>query len=301
MKRRKIVLALFIALFAFAHFARAGEEVRQNKRARSLVGAPVNVDIAGAGSLPRNKALTMINASFADKTRSKRGGATDVFSRVWLFKFRYGITDRLEFSLTTPYINNKRSGNYKGPEYVEGFVDETVQFTVSPLQQFLGDPFTWSVTAAVLAPTGTVGKNHLPGAGVWGSRMATGVGAWFTPDFKIDMELVWTGPFARGNQNVRRGDKYQWNVNARYLFDWFDIGLESTLTKAESGDKSTPLGTVGLRNGYTDWFVGPSINVASDTLGMWAGVGVFLPVLQDIKGPASVENARYEFKVGKVW
>jgi hypothetical protein len=303
MKRFSFFFALSLLVLCMAtSVAQAAQDApKQGKRARSLVGAPVNVSIAGAGSLPKGRALTMINASFADKNHAKRGGKTDIFSQTWLAKFRYGITDRLEIAVTGVYVNNARSGTYTGPEHVEGFSDTVVQFTVSPLQQHQGDFTNLSFTAGVMTPTGLRGKNHLPGNGVWGGRMAAGFGGFITRDAKLDTEVVWSGPFARGNQKVRRGDQYQWNANARYLFNWIDIGLESTLTHQVSGDKSTPYGNVNTRNGYTEWLIGPSTNVALDSLGMWAGVGAFFPVLQDVRGPSKVEDVRYEFKIGKVW
>lgn len=295
------VLALF-CMCAFSAFASAQDAPKkESKRARSLLASPVNVNTAGAGSLPKGMALTMLNASFSDKTRSKKGGGTDVFSQSWLFKMRYGVTNHFEVATTVPYVNNERSGEYMGPRHIEGFTDPVVQVTVAPVQQHQGDPFSLSFTGGLLLPAGTQGANKLPGVGVWGGRAAAAVGAFVTPDIKLDTELVWSGPFERGNQHVKRGSQYQWNVNARYLFDWIDIGLESSWVKQESGDKSTEDGTFGLRNGYTEWFVGPSTNVAIDSLGMWAGVGVFFPVLQDVKGPSTVEDARFEFKIGKVW
>jgi hypothetical protein len=303
MKRFTCFLAfLALALCAAVAVAQAAQDAPKHRtRARSLFGAPVNGNIAGAGSLPTGRALTMITASFADKNHAKRGGKTDVFNQTWLSKFRYGITDRLEVAVTAVYVNNARSGSYVGPKHVEGISDTVVQFTVSPLQQHQGDFTNLSFTAGVLTPTGLYGKNHLPGNGAWGGRLAAGFGGFLTRDAKLDTEVVWSGPFERGNQKVMRGDQYQWNANARYLFDWFDLGLESTMTHQTNGNKSTPNGNINTRNGYTEWLIGPSTNVALDSLGMWAGVGAFFPVLQDVRGPSKVEDVRYEFKIGKFW
>ena len=86
------------------------------------------------------------------------------------------------------------------------------------------------------------------------------------------------------------------------MFNHFDIGIESTLTVQNSGNGLSPTGgEVDLRNGYTDWFVGHSMNFPIDALGMWAGAGVFFPVVQDFKGPAKAKGARFEFKIGKLW
>lgn len=304
MKNNCLFLLIILSLsFAFTSGVHAQEEApKESARSKVLFGQPVNVNTAGGGSLPQGMALTMINASFADKTRAKRGYAgSDVFSQTWLFKMRYGITNHLEVAYTAPYINNERRNPSLSPKHIEGFADQVLQFTFAPWNQHQKDPASFGVTLGLLAPTGNVGKNHLPGVGAWGYRLATGIGKFVTRDIKLDSEVVYSGPFERGNQKVMRGDQFQWNSNARYLFDRFDIGLESTLVHQESGNKRTPGGSLNLRNGYTEWFVGPSVNVAIEPLGMWAGIGAFFPVLQDVKGPAVVEDARFEFKLGKVW
>lgn len=298
-----LFLAVLSLAFAFATGAHAQDEApKERTRSKVLFGQPVNVNIAGGGTLPQGMALTMLNASFADKDRSKKGYAgSDIFSQTWLFKARYGITNHLEIAYTAPYINNERRNPSPSPEHIEGFADQVIQLTFAPWNQHQQDPVSLGFTFGILTPTGNVGKNHIPGVGAWGYRLATGIGKFVTKEIKLDTEVAYSGPFERGNQNVKRGDQFQWNSNARYVFERFDIGLESTFIHQESGDKRTPRGTLNIRNGYTEWFVGPSVNVAIEPLGMWAGVGAFFPVLQDVKGPAAVEDARFEFKLGKVW
>jgi|GEM_PF-1449840 len=283
----------------------AGAPKQESTRSKMLFGQPVNVNIAGGGTLPQGQLLTILNASFADKTRAKKGGSNgpDVFSQVWLFKFRYGLTNNIELSGTTPYINNERSPKpANGPRHIEGFGDQVLAVSFAPWNQHQGDPLSASVYAGLLLPTGNYGKNHLPGNGAWGARFQAGIGKMVLDRrVKLDTEVVYVTPFERGNQKVKRGGQFEWNTQARYLFDRFDIGLESTLTARESGNRSTPGGNVNLKNGATEWFIGPSMNVGLDSLGMWAGIGVFFPVLQDVRGPSKVEDVRYEFKIGKLW
>lgn len=302
MKGIQPLLALVLLQLLFASLPALAAEPEKSTRAKSLIGTPINVNMASSGTLPENVGLFMLNASFSDKTRSKRGGGADVFSQVWLGKLRYGITNYWEIGLVAPYINNERR-NYggNGPKHIEGLSDITLQLTWSAYNQHQKDPLNLSFGAAVLLPTGLHGKNHLSGNGVWGGRFVAAIGKFFTRDFRMDTEVAWTGPFERGNQNVKRGNQYLWNTQARYLFDWVDIGLESSLVKQESGDKNTDFGTVNLRNGYTEWYVGPSMNFAVDALELWVGAGVFFPLVQDVKGPGNVDNARFEFKFGKLW
>jgi hypothetical protein len=270
-----------------------------------LFGQPVNVNIAGGGTLPQGKALTILNASFADRTRAKKGfTGPDVFGQVWLLKLRYGITNYIEVNATTPYINNERSPKpANGPRHIEGFGDQAVGFTFALLNEHQGDPAALSFQTALLLPTGNYGKNHLPGNGVWGGRVQAGIGKFFMERrVRLETEISYAGPFDRGNQKVKRGGAFEWNAQARYLFDRFDIGLESNMTIRESGSRQLPNGNiVNLRNGSTEWVVGPSVNVGLDALGMWAGIGVFFPVVQDVRGPSKVEDVRYEFKIGKLW
>jgi hypothetical protein len=304
------VFAFLSAAFCFPGVSSAADNVaervwtaQKNARSRMLFGQPVNVSISGGGSLPKGRALTIINASFADKSKSVNGGVgTDAFSRTWLFKFRYGITNRLEFSATSPYAHNRRSPKpANAPEIIEGFGDQIAALVYAPWNEHQGDPVSASVYAGFFLPTGLRGPSRPPGNGVWGGRYAVGIGKRFNGNFVADTEVVYALPFARGNQQVKRGDMVQWNTNIRYLFHRFDLGLESSLTAQESGDRATPAGRVNLRNGYTDWFVGPSVNVGIDPLNMWAGIGAFFPVLQRFRGPAAVERARYECKVGVLW
>lgn len=295
-----LALCLFLLPLSSRAAETAGDKPKST-RARSLIGSPVNPNLAASGTVPKGIFVSMLNASFADKNRSKKGGKTDTFNQTWLLKLRYGVTETFEIALVTPYINNSRSGSYSGSKHIEGFGDEGLQFTFGPLQERLGDPFTFSFAAGLSLPTGTGGKNHLPGSGAWGWRTVVSAGKWLNKNLKLDTEGIWSGPFERGNQKVKGGQALQWNAQARYMLDNIDFALESNLYHQESGDKNTPGGNINLRNGATEWLVGPSMNVASDTLGMWAGIGVFFPVMQDVKGPTAVEDARFAFKIGKVW
>ena len=302
-KRLVLALCCFFVLSSVPALA-DGLAVPEKKgtRARSLIGSPVNANLAGGGTLPKGAGVTMLNASFADRTRGKRGGGPDSFGQVYLLKTRYGLSNSFELGVVLPYINNRRSGHPSGPDHIEGLGDMTVQITWAPLNRHQQDPLSLSFGAGLLLPTGIYGKNHLPGNGVFGGRLVGAVSWWPTNDIRMDAEVIWTGPFERGNQRVKRGQQWQWNAFARYLFDNVDIGIESAITHAESGDKSFDWGeTRNLRNGYTEWLVGPSMNVALDSLGVWGGLGVFFPLVQDVKGPSKVEDVRFEFKLGKVW
>lgn len=299
---RLLTVTILLSLFAFVQTAAAEEVVKKGKRAKSLIGTPVNVNLASSGTLPKGVALTMLNTSFSDKSRSKKGGKGDTFSQVWLGKIRYGLTNYWELGVVVPYINNERR-NYggKGPKHIEGISDTTLQLTWSPYNQHQNEPLNLSFGAAVLLPTGQGGKNHLSGSGAWGGRAVAAVGKFLTPNFRMDTEVVWTGPFERGNQKVKRGNQYMWNSQARYLFDRIDVGVESSLVKQESGDKRFDTGTRNMRNGYSEWYIGPSVNVAVDSLALWVGAGVFFPVYQDVRGPSAVDDMRFDFKIGKLW
>jgi hypothetical protein len=177
-------------------------------------------------------------------------------------------------------------------------------------------------------------KDSMPGMGVWGHKVQVGIGkSFFDRRLKIETEGVWLGRWSRGNERVRIGDQFQWNTQIRYMFDWFDIGIENYMYWKQSNvtDRNGPPGFSGsrpihpdegpgdfnMRNGCFEWYVGPSMNFAIEPLKMWAGIGVFFPVYQEpfysVKrygdqttrflpgGGGRFENARFEFKIGKTW
>ena len=310
MKTRCILLAFILAAFIIAPQSASAEEAakdpqKQSTRSRMIFGPPVNVNLAGPGSMAEGVLMTGINTSFADKvtpfgdTSRKR---SDVFSQTWLLKVRYGITDYLEVWTTTPYIHNRRTNPEPNPQVIYGIGDTVLALTFCPWHERRGDSFTASASAGVWLPMAAWGDDHPPGLGVMGFRGQAAVGKFVTKDIKIETEGVWNTRFARGNQNVRLGDQFQWNSQIRYLFDYFDIGVESSMVWQRTSDrKISGLGTRDLRNGYTEWFVGPSVNVAIEPLGMWAGIGAFFPVMRYTDSPTKVENVRVEFKIAKLW
>ena len=299
------LLLILTAITMFTGNVMAAEPTETTKkfvRPKMLFGQPVNVNTAGGGSLPEGKLLTVINASFADKSRAVKGWkGPDVFSQVWLLKLRYGITNHLELSTTTPYVNLHRSNAPVSPKHIDGLGDQVVSLVYAPWNEHQGDLFSASVTGGVSLPTGQYGDNHIPGNGVFGWRTQIGIGKFWTPRIHTSTEVVWSGAFDRGNQEVRRGQQFQWNTNARYLFEHFDVGLESSYIAQASGNKDTPVGNVNLHNGYTELFVGPSVNVPINQLNSWVGVGVFMPVMQHTYAATAVEDARYEVKIGTLW
>ncbi|MCL2122531.1 MAG: hypothetical protein FWH34_00425 [Desulfovibrionaceae bacterium] len=309
MKNRCIFLAFLLAACMISPQSVPAAEAKkdpqpQSTRSRMIFGPPVNVNISGPGSMPEGVLMTGINVSFADKVTpfGNASRSSDVFSQTWLLKVRYGITDYLEIWTTTPYINNRRTNPEPNPQFIYGIGDTVLNLTFCPWHERRGDSFTASASAGLWLPMAAWGAHHPPGLGVMGFRGQAAVGKFLTKDIKIETEGVLNARFARGNQDVRLGDQYQWNSQIRYLFDYFDIGVESSMVWQLSSDKViSGLGARDLRNGYTEWFVGPSVNVAIDPLGMWAGIGAFFPVMRYTDSPTKVENVRFEFKIAKLW
>ena len=277
---------------------------KQSTRSKMIFGPPVNVNIAGPGSMPEGVLMTGINTSFADKV-TKFGNPSrspDVFSQAWLLKLRYGITDYLEVWTTTPYYHQRRTNPEPTPHTIYGVGDTVLALTFGPWHERRGDPVTISGSVGLWLPMAAWGDDNPPGLGVLGFRGQAAVGKFVTKDIKVETEGVWSTRFARGNQEVRLGDQFQWNSQIRYLFDHFDIGVESSMVWQFSSDRYiSGRGTRDLRNGYTEWFVGPSVNVAIEPLGMWAGIGAFFPVMRYTDSPTKVENVRFEFKIAKLW
>lgn len=279
------------------------EPERQAPRSRALLGAPaVNTNITAAGSLPKDGFFSALNVSFAHKTHAEKGGGNrpDVSSQTWLLKLRYGLTDNLELVGVTPYIDQSRNHPTPSPKHIGGWGDQVIGLSAAPFNMRQGDSFTLNLAAAVLLPTGQEGIRHLPGNDAWGWRLSTTYGRFLTPNLKVDTEGVWSGAFERGNQDVKRGQSWQWNSQLRYIFNNFDLGLESSLVHQKSARAHTPLGKVNTKNGFTEWFVGPSVNIALPA-DSWFGVGVFFPVHRHFDGPNKSESKRLEMKIGKLW
>lgn len=316
MKRYFASLLIICALcFGYSPLALANDDPAQSisapekpkkKRAKMLTGTPVHTAVAGGGSLPKGVLLTVYNFSLADKTNAKRGyKGSDIYNQTHLLKLRYGLTNHWEIHSTGGYVNN----GFRDPtpsnraNHTEGILDQSLGLTYAPLQLHQGDPIAVSFSGAINFPTGFYGRNHLPGGGAWGGRFCTGFATFFTDDIRFDVEGSVTASFENGNQGARKGTQYQWNTMVRYLFDWFDIGIESVYTHTEDGTGYKPGrdGRVNLHNGGADWYIGPNTSIAIDALDMWVGAGVYFPVMQDVNSAAAVDDVQFHFKVAKMW
>jgi hypothetical protein len=278
-------------------------------RPRVLMGTPpVNTNMSASGSLPEGVLFTKLNAGFADRNSGVHSyNGSEVMSQTWLVKIRYGLTNRLELAAVVPYINMSRSNPTPSQKHVEGFGDVILGINVAPFNLHQGDPFSLSFVLAAMLPTAQRGANHLSGQGAWGWRVNGAIGTMITPDLKIDTELMGTGPFEQGQNDVHRGNEYQWNTQLRYLFQSFDIGLESSLVWKRDDYVTISPGAGrnrferSLGNGGTTWWLGPTMNFALPW-DMWAGAGVLFPISRGTNGnPQAVEHMRFDFSIGKLF
>lgn len=318
MKRIFSVLLTGCLLLGSVAAAHAEGGFFDSDKPSAVLGAPVNLSIGGGAILPKGMLLTALNTSFRDKTQhvGPDGAANDTFSQTWLLKIRYGLFDRFEISAVVPYVNNDVDNQYWR---VEGLGDVYVGTATAILSQRAGDPMWLTLLAGLNLPTG---DEHIPGAGVLGGRLGLSWAKRFNKNILVAGDLVWEMPLGRGNEpydspaawnrsgSVERGDVYTATAHARYMFNSWDVGVETVYQKAESGTRHLGDNYVRpadgksefiMNNGVTEWVVGPSVNYAFDSLSLWVGAGAFLPVYQDAKGPAKMEDVRYEFKIGKTW
>ena len=306
MNRSKICNCVLVMALT-AHTAMADDlataPVPDFKRPKTLVATPpVNPNIANGGTVPQGVLYTALNPTFSNKDRGLDGyRGPDTFSQAWILKLRYGLTNSLELNSVLSYVNLTRTDPTPAIKHLEGYGDQSLGFTYAFYNIHQRDPIALSFSAGALLPTAPEGDNHLPGNAAWGGRASVDFGKFLTPDIKLDSGLVVSGPFERGNQDVKRGNQYQWNVQVRYLFRIFDIAIESSLVNTASGDKRTPGGDIDLNNGTTEWFVGPSMNFAIDRYDLWCGIGIFFPILQNYDSLAMAENYQLAFKIGKLW
>ena len=303
-KNVSLSLVLIFAVHAVATAEEQNARPEQTpSRPKTLIATPpVHPNLTSSGTLPKGLLYVALNPVFFDKTRSKDGyQGPDTFSQAWLLKLRYGITNYLEINSVLSYVNLTRSNPTPSQKHLEGYGDQSLGLTYALYNTHQREPISLSFSLGALLPTAPEGANHLPGNSAWGGRASIDFGTFLTPDLKFDTGLIITGPFERGNQDVKRGEQYQWNAQLRYLFTNFDIGLESSLVNTAAGNKSGPAGDIDLKNGSTEWFVGPSVNFAIDRYDLWFGIGIFFPIVQNFDSPAKAEDYQLALKIGKVW
>ena len=332
--KAKIVLSFILAACIISpQLASAADAEKPapapSERSKMLIGAPVNVNLQGSATLPKGVLLTVLNATFSDKS-SYHGGAhldptgptpanqyngPDVFSQVWLLKLRYGVTDAFEIWSTTPYLNNHRdwpAGTtlpaQVGSERIHGLMDLFAGIAYTWMNERWGDSFSFSSSAAIMLPTASSKTYSPPGAGTSGLRLQTGIGKWLTKDLKAETEMVWVTRFNQsGNRapgapstapSIRLGDQFQWNGQVRYFFNNFDVAVETTFVQDMAAELTTGR---SMANKSKVWVIGPSFNVPIDPLRAWFGLGIFFPIMRDYQSPTKVEDYRLELKFGKLW
>ncbi len=83
-----------------------------------------------------------------------------------------------------------------------------------------------------------------------------------------------------------------------------DLSLESAYSnRAPPGTKKLSNGSVIINNhsGTTEWVVGPSFNIAVDSLKLWFGAGPSPGNAGSEVANQNGKNVRWEFKIGKTW
>ncbi|MDR0478170.1 MAG: hypothetical protein LBH14_09600, partial [Desulfobulbaceae bacterium] len=167
------------------------------KRPKALMATPpVNPNISNGGTLPQGVLYTALNPTFSNKDRSIDGyRGSDTFSQAWLLKLRYGLTNSLELNSVLSYVNLSRTDPTPAVKHLEGYGDQSLGLSYAFYNIHQRDPFALSFSAGVLLPTAPEGDNHLPGNAAWGGRASVDFGRFLTPDIKLDMGLVVSGPF----------------------------------------------------------------------------------------------------------
>ncbi len=304
----KIILyGLSISCFSNVQAVSANENqpsdaAQQTKKMGGLSGTPVNSAIAGGVTVPEKKLVTVFNASFRDKDSivdDNGKGARTLSNDIYLLKLRYGFTDSVEFFMVPGYINNKLDSFNNTPSAdVHGPTDFAFGGSYMFLGQRQGDPLSAAVTFAVNMPTGQQGANHPAGSDVWSYQAKIGMTKIWHPNHRFDTDIGFVQPTETGNGGVRKDTTLTWQGSYHYVFnDNFDVGLEFTLDKTQSSEKNG----IGMRNGYTEMYVGPAANYCLPKWNMWLGVNVLFPVLRDYDIPTASDDIRIEVKLGKLW
>ncbi|MDR0477504.1 MAG: transporter [Desulfobulbaceae bacterium] len=274
----------------------------QPERMNPLSGPPVNSAISGGGTVPKGVLLTALNFSYRDKNDIVNDaglGARTSQHELYLLKLRYGLTDRFEILFVPGYINNHRDSYLnQRADRIAGPTDFAFGGTYVPFSERLGDPFSLGLSLVANIPTGQDGPEYPPGGDVWSYGAKVGISKVWQPRHRIDWDLGLAQPTQTGNQGVRKNTVIATTGSYHYVFNPnFDIGLEFTLENSKAWERNG----IDMRNGYTEMYVGPTMNFCLPKWNMWLGVGVFVPVVRHYDIATASDSPRIEIKLGKVW
>lgn len=289
------------AATAFAGDDQQTQDDQQTKTVNLLpLGPPVNIAIGGGALLPKGMVVTAFNGGYLDKSDIVNGSAGRTLTQqVYVLKFRYGLTNRLELQFVPGYVNIQRDAYGKlGSDTLDGPSDAALTAAYALFSQRLGDPLSVAITAGPYLPTGENGAHRLPGADVWSLNAKLGISKVWNKKHSLDVEFSIVQPTEEGNQGVRKHTSELINLNYHYVLnETWNVGLEATFDHTLSSERYG----VDMNNGYTELYAGPAVNYMIPKVNMWLGLGVYFPVVRDYDIATASDDVRVNFKIGKVF
>jgi hypothetical protein len=211
-----------------------------------------------------------------------------------VFKIRYGITDRWEFSTATPYIDLNLKNHNAGNSWKGGLGDTTLMARYGLKKRSEDSPFSIALDAGVTLPTGQTGdkEKHLA-TNAFSALLGAGF-SWVDHNQRVDLDGRYAF-YTEGAHGVRPGDfavfhaHYAWAQSRN-----FDIGAEAYYRIEQ---QSYVYGK-GQRDGFSELYAGPKIQFKVPELAyLMIGAAALFPVHRDYDAMRLSTDTRFEFSL----
>lgn len=266
---------------------------------------PINPTSGPAGiGFPAGKFAAVLNYRFIEADGmhledDKINDVVELTKNIGVLKFRYGIAPGLDVRTATAFYDVEVDQLINGTSRTrDGVGDTTVLFHKIVLNQKKGDAFSMAFDLGGTLPTATIDSNTIDFIGnrAWG--VMTGVAfTYMQSGHRIDQEFNYAA-FTEGEHDYQKPMRFRANTTYAYaLNSMFDIGLESAFEWNDEEEQYSD----DLDNAKSEWFAGPKVAIKLPKHGLFAGLGVMLPVYYDYDGPSTSDEYRVEFKIAKIF
>ncbi|MCL1939741.1 MAG: transporter [Desulfovibrionaceae bacterium] len=303
-------VAATVLFLVFASVAMA--DTPQKQKPENRIPGPMVLPLArpGGETLPAGLFALMNHFSVAHYTPYKHSsphtmrvktpagemkvGPKSAEQFVSVFKIRYGITDRWEFSTATPFVdlqlkNHNAHGAWKG-----GLGDTTLMLRYGLKKRTENSPFSVALDAGVTLPTGEVGdKDKYLATNAFSVLFGAGV-SWVDHNQRVDLDGRYAA-YAEGAHGIRPGDftlfhaHYAWALSRN-----FDIGAEAYYRI----EQQSYVHGRGRGDGFSEAYAGPKIQIKIPELAyLMVGAAALFPVHRNYDAMRLSTDTRWEFSV----
>ena len=284
----------------------------QNEQAEKLLPGPMVLPLARPGGeiLPAGLFALMNHFSFARYKPFKHAssytmrvntpigemkvGPKSADQFVNVFKIRYGITDRWEFSTATPYVDLRLKSHNADNAWKGGLGDTTLFVRYGLKKRSDDSPFSIALDAGATLPTGqTANKEKHLAANAFSAILGGGF-SWADHNQRVDLDGRYA-VYTEGAHGIRPGDfaifhaHYAWALSRN-----FDIGAEAYYRI----EQQSFVHGKGRRDGFSEIYAGPKIQFKAPELAyLMVGAAVLFPVHRQYDSMRLSTDTRFEFSV----